>query len=64
MGWTVRVLFEPRDVWIGVYWTPKKITRFFQDERRWRDCRDYEVYICLVPMLPIKIRWSNRRLCE
>lgn len=46
-------LFEPRDLWIGVYWTVKP----------WGDVkgnvdRYVEIYVCFVPCLPIKISWE------
>lgn len=41
----VRVLFEPRDVWIGVYW-----------DRRWRGGVPLlYVYICIVPVFPLRL---------
>ena len=36
--------FEPRDMWFGVYWNKEQ---------------DYnEIYVCLVPMLPIRFLWA------
>lgn len=35
------ILFEPRDIWIGVRW------------RRWSQA--YEVDICVLPMIPLRI---------
>jgi hypothetical protein len=42
--WSISLLFEPRDLWIGVYWTKEDIGRT-------------RLYVCLVPMLPILIAW-------
>lgn len=42
------LLFEPRDLWIGVYWK--------------KDCTHGHVYICLIPMLPILVTWLRRRI--
>lgn len=39
----VSLKFEPRDLWIGVYWN--------------RPYWGLEVYICIVPCLPIKLTW-------
>jgi hypothetical protein len=39
---SVRLKFEPRDLWIGLYWT--------------RDERGLSFYVCLLPMLPIILR--------
>jgi len=41
------ILIEPRDCWIGVFWN--------------LDCTHGNVYICLIPMLPLLIRWVRRR---
>jgi hypothetical protein len=40
---SIRVKFEPRDIWIGVYWN--------------KPYYGLEVYICVVPCLPIKLQW-------
>lgn len=40
-GVSVRVLFEPRDLWLGVYWD--------------RRPGALVVYVCVLPMLPIRI---------
>ena len=42
----VRILFEPRDLWIGIYW---RLTREFAG------MRSLHIYICLVPMLPLHL---------
>lgn len=46
----VQLMFEPRDLWLGIYWTPSP-------DR-------LEVYLCIVPMFPLKLtaRLSKRRL--
>ena len=41
---TIRLLFVPRDLWMGIYWERK-------DSK-------YSLYLCLLPMIPIRIRWS------
>lgn len=37
------LLFEPRDMWIGIYWK--------------LDCTHGHVYLCILPMLPILFTW-------
>ena len=40
---TISLRYEPRDLWIGVYW----------DRPIW----GLVIYICILPMLPIRIHW-------
>lgn len=57
----VRLKFVPRDLWIGVFWrrlwTWKPIA-FGKQGAFWT----YEVYICLLPCLPIVISWERPRV--
>ena len=48
---TLRLEFKPQDCWIGVFWrtTPKA---------NWMQRID--VWICVVPMLPMHISWLRR----
>lgn len=39
--WQFEIIFEPRDIWIGVYW--KKYPEAI------------ELYICVIPMLPLRL---------
>lgn len=39
------LIFEPRDLWVGVYW----------DRTRY----ELAVYICLIPTLPLRLRWVS-----
>lgn len=41
----IALLFEPRDLWIGVYWT--------------REHGRNAIYICLIPMFPLFIGWKS-----
>lgn len=41
--------FEPRDLWIGVYW----------DFDRGKLTHSLSVYICLLPTLCLKLRWVS-----
>ena len=42
---SAKLLWEPRDLWIGVYWHKKDESLF--------------VYICFVPLLPIRIHYKR-----
>jgi hypothetical protein len=44
---SVRLLFEPRDLWVGAYWN------------RQRERCEWMVYVCLIPCLPIRIHFSR-----
>jgi hypothetical protein len=46
----LKLLFEPRDLWLGVYWNRKVLLGAELPPRV-----DLHVYICLVPMFPIHI---------
>lgn len=42
---TARILFEPRDLWVGVFW-----------DRRPGELR---VYVCLLPALPLLLTFPR-----
>lgn len=44
------LLFEPRDLYVGVYWTrPENVA--------W--CTRIDIYVVLIPMLPLKIAYRR-----
>lgn len=45
--WHVTVKWEKRDIWIGLFWT--------------RDDRGLSFYLCLLPMMPIILRYKEPR---
>lgn len=47
----VALLWEPRDLWIGLYWTPRHA-----GEGWWVD-----LYLCLLPCLPLRIKLGGYR---
>lgn len=44
------IKFEPRDIWIGVYWDYTK-----SNEIKYHALR---IYICIIPCLPICLAWQ------
>jgi hypothetical protein len=44
-------VFEPRDLWVGLYWDYKAgVKRAF----------DLDLYICVVPTVPLHVKiWRN-----
>lgn len=46
--WTL--LWEPRDLWLGIYWDRPKGTGW---------SRALDVYVCVVPCLPVKLTFRQ-----
>lgn len=44
--WKISLLFEPRDLWVGVYWRRKRVSD---------SCIETRIYVCLLPCFPFKI---------
>ena len=38
---SVSIVFEPRDLWVGIYWTPSGYGKLL-------------IYLCLIPCLPLR----------
>lgn len=47
LKWKLSIKFEPRDIWVGVFWD-KKPKSVHEKLRLW------DVYVCLIPLLPIR----------
>lgn len=52
-----RVEFEPRDLWVGIYWTFEKLA-VVKDS----DMRSFCIYLCIIPCLPIIFTWTNSHI--
>ncbi len=50
-----KVIFEPRDLWIGVYWNADDEGYSLGVPARW-----IEIYICVIPTLPLKLTFVQR----
>ena len=48
----VRLQFEPRDIWVGVYWKLERIAPL--------NASILHLYICVLPMLPLHIEKAWR----
>jgi len=52
----VKILFEPRDMWVGLYW------KYYGDifpGRTTYHCHRFRVWICIVPMFPIRLTFDR-----
>lgn len=47
------IVFEPRDMWVGLYWTNEPLNGW----DKWK----FHVYICVVPMFPLHIMWKRKQ---
>lgn len=50
-NFSIALLFEPRDLWIGLYW----------DRIEWVWGTNTTIYIGIIPMFPIRVSWENPR---
>lgn len=51
---TIEIKFEPHDIWIGAYWT--------RTERGPYARRQYRIFICFLPLLPIVITFTRQQI--
>ena len=47
---SAKVLWEPRDLWIGVYWDRSRLGDALQSVK---------VFICIIPCLPFRLHWKR-----
>lgn len=56
----IRFEFNPRFCWVGFYWKNWGETQHYvAGTSNYQVTRDLELTVCLVPMLPIHIRWKR-----
>ncbi len=57
-GVQISICFEPRDVWVGVFWDRDELGVVDEDDNILRETiYENTIYICLLPMLPIRFLW-------
>jgi hypothetical protein len=49
----VRLEWKPEDCWVGVFWRRGEWANNRKSKTEWRT----DVWICLLPMLPIHLWW-------
>lgn len=55
-----RLEFKPQDLWIGIFWKKAVEGRpdYSPSENWWHK---YDLWICLVPMLPLHLTWRIKK---
>lgn len=53
--YSIRFEFKKQDCWIGLYWKGSYVGDRRDPERR-QSVRSTEIWLCIVPMLPLHIR--------
>jgi hypothetical protein len=56
----VKVRFNKRDLWVGVYWEVEDGARRLSDTS-WITERIAHIYICVLPTFPIHLRFGHTK---
>ncbi len=56
---SVRILFKPQDLWVGVFWNVTKHQYVMPTGNPAVRivAKEFSVYMCLLPCFPIRVRW-------
>lgn len=55
----LRLRWKPQDCWVGVFWRRDRRAGMFVD-RGWVEWTErWDVWVCLLPMLPIHLSWRK-----
>jgi hypothetical protein len=57
LGLGFRAYFEPRDIWVGVYWEHEAEYDASRAQGLYQVAWLWTIYVCIVPMLPLRFRW-------
>jgi hypothetical protein len=49
----IRLEFKPQDLWVGLYWTRRRYHDTDTGAAGWMT----DLWVCVVPMVPLHIRW-------
>jgi hypothetical protein len=55
--WFLSLLWEPRDLWVGVYWT--RCEGMYEAGWGWSYALD--VYVCVLPCIPLRVAVRQQR---
>lgn len=54
-GISIKLTFEPRDLWVGAYWDFQPYTYNPDQTEHWV----FDLYVCVIPCLPLHLRWAR-----
>jgi hypothetical protein len=57
----IRVEFRKEDLWIGVFWRLDEWYETETPEEGRFEKRKWDMWICLVPCVPIHLKWTTEK---